>query len=82
MSAGRRETPLMQSSPNSSISAGGIVVNPRGEIVIVQQKSGNYSLPKGYVERGESPLQAAIREIVEETGIDDLMAHGSEPLST
>jgi len=38
-----------------------------------------WSLPKGHLEEGESPEQAAVREVLEETGI-----HGSivEPLGT
>lgn len=33
----------------------------------------NWDFPKGVVEAGESPRDAAIRETAEETGIDDLV---------
>ena len=54
------------------ICAGGIVVNNKQEIAIVNQNHDSYSLPKGHVDQGESYLDAAKREIYEETGIEDL----------
>jgi 8-oxo-dGTP pyrophosphatase MutT (NUDIX family) len=55
-----------------SQSAGGVVLNSRGEIAIVNQKHRSWSLPKGHVEEDEDFLEAAKREILEETGITDL----------
>lgn len=42
-----------------------------GEIlyVLVEQRSGQYSFPKGHVEAGETEEQTALREIWEETGL-------------
>ena len=37
--------------------------------VLVREKSGSVGLPKGHVEKGETPEQAALREIREETGL-------------
>ena len=54
------------------ICAGCIVVNNKQEIAIVNQNHDSYSLPKGHVDQGESYLDAAKREIYEETGIEDL----------
>ena len=54
-------------------SAGGIVLNTRGEIALVRHGATNFwGFPKGHVDGGETTLQAATREIAEETGIDDL----------
>lgn len=50
-------------------SAGGIIKGPGGKIVLVEQKGNSWSFPKGGIEEGETPLQAAVREIREETGI-------------
>ena len=49
--------------------AGGIIINNKQEAVIVNQNHDSWSLPKGHIDEGESRLEAAIREIYEETGI-------------
>lgn len=55
-----------------SRAAGGVVVDPRGRVVVVRQRSGTWSLPKGHLEDGEGVLDAARREIHEECGLGDL----------
>ena len=54
------------------ICAGGIVINNKQEVAIVNQNHDSYSLPKGHVDKGENYLEAAKREIYEETGIENL----------
>ena len=50
--------------------AGAIVVNTKGQIVVVYNSDAqSWSFPKGHVEVGESHLEAAKRELAEETGI-------------
>jgi ADP-ribose pyrophosphatase YjhB (NUDIX family) len=49
--------------------AGGVVWNPKLGIVVVNQNNDSWSLPKGHLEEGETHLEAAIREINEESGI-------------
>jgi 8-oxo-dGTP pyrophosphatase MutT (NUDIX family) len=44
-------------------------VAPTGRLVLVRQHANSWSLPKGGVESGENVLDAAKREIWEETGI-------------
>lgn len=53
-------------------SAGGIIVRSDGRLVLVEQHGNSWSFPKGGVEEGESELDAALREIQEETGLTDL----------
>jgi ADP-ribose pyrophosphatase YjhB (NUDIX family) len=53
-------------------SAGGVVLNPKGEVIIVSQHGTSWSLPKGHVEEGEDSLSAARREIYEESGVREL----------
>ncbi|MBA3242079.1 MAG: NUDIX domain-containing protein [Acidobacteria bacterium] len=55
-----------------TISAGGIVLNKRGQVLVVNQNGTSWSLPKGHIEEGEDALTAARREIYEEAGIRDL----------
>ena len=56
------------------VSAGGLVVDKSGEqglLIGRIDKRGRmlWSLPKGHIEEGESPEDAALREVREETGI-------------
>jgi ADP-ribose pyrophosphatase YjhB (NUDIX family) len=53
-------------------SAGGVVLGPDKRILVVSQHGTSWSLPKGHVEAGESLLEAARREIFEETGVREL----------
>lgn len=57
-------------------SAGGLVVDrggpePVGAVIARLNRAARveWCLPKGHLERGETPEQAAVREIAEETGI-------------
>ena len=49
--------------------AGGIVLNPEGDVLIVTSTVGKLTLPKGGLEPGEDHKAAAIREILEEGGL-------------
>lgn len=58
------------------VSAGGIVVDvttrqARVAVIARLNRAGRleWCLPKGHLERGETPEQAALREVAEETGI-------------
>lgn len=53
-------------------SAGGVVINGAGQVLVVNQKGTSWSLPKGHVEAGEDALAAARREIHEEAGVTQL----------
>ena len=53
-------------------SAGGVVINRDGKILIVSQRGKSWSLPKGHLNKNEDHLTAAIREIHEESGISEL----------
>ena len=53
-------------------SAGGVVTNGEGEVLVVSQHGTSWSLPKGHIDAGEDALDAAQREIYEESGIRDL----------
>lgn len=55
-------------------SAGVVVLrrDPAGWCCLILRAYRNWDFPKGVVEPGEDPLQAAVREVAEETGISDL----------
>lgn len=61
-------------------SAGGVVVRRDGEhtlYLLIRDSYGNWGLPKGHVEAGEDPGDAALREVREETGLADVRLSGA-----
>lgn len=66
-------------------SAGGVVVRmasaddgcARPLFLIIRDSYDNWGFPKGHVEDGERPEAAALREVIEETGIDTLTVRSS-----
>jgi len=55
-----------------TVSAGGVVVNKHGQVLVVNQRGNSWSLPKGHLDKGEDLLTAARREIYEESGVHRL----------
>lgn len=51
--------------------AGGLVTAPTGKSLLIFRE-GHWDIPKGMVEPGETIAQAALREVREETGIQDV----------
>jgi 8-oxo-dGTP diphosphatase len=49
--------------------AGGVVVRDGEVLVVHRPRYDDWSLPKGKLERGESWEEAALREVLEETGL-------------
>ena len=57
------------------ISSGGVVFyhDPEGiRYLLIRDSYGRWALPKGKIEAGESPEQAALREICEEVGLSEV----------
>jgi 8-oxo-dGTP pyrophosphatase MutT (NUDIX family) len=53
---------------------GTILISPEGRILIVKgRKTGIWSFPKGHLEANEQSYHCALRELLEETGIDLLL---------
>ena len=53
--------------------AGGVAVNDRGERLMIR-RNGRWDLPKGPVEAGEPTEVCAVREVLEETGVETEVA--------
>ena len=49
--------------------AGGVVFNEKGEVLLIFRLK-TWDLPKGKIDKGETPEIAAVREIQEETGLN------------
>lgn len=52
--------------------AGGFVYNDNGDLLMIH-RLGRWDLPKGKIEPNEDARTAAVREVMEETGIDNLL---------
>lgn len=66
--------------------AGCIVADDEGHLLLIH-RNGRWDLPKGKVEAGETLLQAALRETLEETGVQAVAGSrqpvaGSSPVKT
>jgi len=60
-------------------SAGGVVFRREAGItrfLLIRDSYRNWGFPKGHLESGEPPAEAARREVKEETGLEDLVLHG------
>lgn len=63
-----------QDAPSTAVAAGVLLQRKDGRIFLVRRSGtgdhgGDWALPGGMVERGEEPQQAAVRELLEETGL-------------
>jgi 8-oxo-dGTP pyrophosphatase MutT (NUDIX family) len=65
----RLERPCDQHADLTHVTASAIVVGPRGTILHRHRLLGRWLQPGGHLEAGESPADAASREVAEETGL-------------
>ena len=64
------------------LGAGGVVFNANGEVLLIaypESRGGGWSFPKGHIDPGETPEVAAVREVLEEGGVNAEIVGSLEP---
>jgi len=74
----RGDDPYAESADPHHVTASAFVVSERGVILHRHRRLGIWVQPGGHVDSGESPVEAALRETREETGL--VARHVSPPL--
>lgn len=70
---------MSRARAKQEVSAGGIVYRAQGGqplFLLIRDSYGNLGFPKGHLEKGEPPDQAAVREVLEETGVEQPVLRG------
>jgi 8-oxo-dGTP pyrophosphatase MutT (NUDIX family) len=52
------------------------VLNEKGELLMIYRR-GKWDLPKGKLDEGETIPQCALREVMEETGLREMLERGN-----
>jgi 8-oxo-dGTP diphosphatase len=64
------------------LAAGGVVVRDDGRVAVIHRpRYDDWSLPKGKLEEGESFEDGALREVLEETGIEGRITGELDPVT-
>lgn len=71
----------MSGVPRRIEAAGGVVIRDGKVAVVHRDRYDDWSLPKGKLDKGESFEQAAMREVLEETGLQVELGEELEPVS-
>jgi len=67
---GRLDRPFDEAADLTHVTSSAIVVGQRGIVLHRHRRLHRWLQPGGHLESGESPAEAAIRETIEETGLD------------
>ena len=56
--------------PRKRVAAFGLIFDRRGQVLLAEHPERGWEIPGGHVEEGESALEAAKRECLEEAGVE------------
>ncbi len=76
----RLDDPFDRESDPVHVTGSGFIVGPRGVVLLRHLKINLWLQPGGHVDPGETPWNAARREVVEETGMHVTFAGGAPEL--
>ncbi len=65
----RLERPFDEHADPVHVTASAVVSGPRGTVLHRHKRLGVWLQPGGHIDKGETPWDAAVREVAEETGI-------------
>jgi ATP adenylyltransferase len=65
----RNPFPAIADAPGLTEQGGGVPIDATGHVALRRTASGEWVLPKGHIEEGESVALAAVREVAEEMGL-------------
>ena len=71
---------MARTRARQEVSAGGVVYRVDGGralFLLIRDSYANWGFPKGHLEKGEAPEAAAMREVVEETGLAAVESRGA-----
>ena len=60
---------LSETNKEREKSCGCIIIN-KNKVLLIKQTKGHWGFPKGHVEKDETEIETAIREVKEETNIN------------
>ena len=60
----------MKKRPEVIAGAGGVVFDQGGHVLVLGHRNGTWVFPKGHIDEGETDLEAALREVEEEAGVE------------
>jgi 8-oxo-dGTP pyrophosphatase MutT (NUDIX family) len=66
----RLPSPFFEEADLTHVTGSALVVGPRGIVLHRHRRLGIWMQPGGHVDAGETPWAAALRETIEETGLD------------
>jgi len=65
----RNPFPAIADTPGLTEQGGGVPIDLSGRVALRCARNGDWVLPKGHIEEGESVAVAAVREVIEEMGL-------------